>query len=86
MSAEQGRDEINALLADALRLSVKLDSATRRHRPAVISEVVEQAAAAVLKLDERRACLNLSPEDAAIFRDVVHGIQAHLRFLGAGQA
>ncbi|HEU5401806.1 MAG TPA: hypothetical protein VFU86_10645 [Terriglobales bacterium] len=86
MSAEEGRNEVNALLADALRLSVRLDSAARRFRPALISEVVEQVMADMVKLDERRASLNLSPEDAAIFRDLTHGIQAHLRFLGAGQA
>ena len=35
MSAEEGRNEVNALLADALRLSVRLDSAARRSRPAL---------------------------------------------------
>lgn len=86
MSAEEARDEANALLADALRLSVRLDSAARRFRPAVIKEAVEEVTADLLKLNERRASLNLSPEDAAIFRDLAHGIQAHLSFLGVSEA
>lgn len=86
MSDEGTRNEANALLADALRLSVRLDSAARRFRPAVISEVVEDVTADLLKLNERRASLNLSAEDAAIFRDVAHGIHAHLRFLGVSDA
>ena len=85
MSAEAARDEVNALLADALRLSVRLDSAARRFRPAVITEVVEQVMTDLRKLDQRRASLNLSPEDAAIFRDLRDGLRAHLRFLGAGE-
>ena len=85
MSAEEAREEVNALLADALRLSVRLDSAARRFRPAIITEVIEEVMADLLTLDERRAALNLSPEDAVIFRDLRDGIRAHLRFLGAGE-
>ncbi|HKO20695.1 MAG TPA: hypothetical protein VJU82_17610 [Acidobacteriaceae bacterium] len=86
MSAGEAPDEVNALLADALRLSVRLDSAARRLRPAVIADAIEQVMADLQKLDQRRASLNLSPEDAAIFRDLRDGIRAHLRFLGAGEA
>ena len=85
MSAGEAPDEVNALLADTLRLAVRLDSAARRFRPAVITEVVEQVMADLRKLDQRRASLNLSPEDAAIFRDLRDGLRAHLRFLGAGE-
>lgn len=86
MSAERNREEVNDLLADALRLSVRLENATRRFRPCAVTEVTEQVRAALLKLDQRRQSLDLSPDDAAIFRNVVNGVRMHLRYLGAEQA
>ena len=86
MSAERNREEVNDLLADALRLPVRLENATRRFRPCAVSDVTAQVRAALLKLDQRRQSLDLSPDDAAIFRNVVNGVRMHLRYLGAEQA
>ena len=86
MSAERKRDEVNDLLADALRLSARLENATRRFQAGAVGEVIEQVRAALLRLDQRRQSLDLSPEDAAIFRNVVNGVRMHLRYLGAEEA
>jgi hypothetical protein len=86
MSAERNRDEVNDVLADALRLSVRLENATRRFRPIVVNEVIRDVRAALLKLDQRRQSLDLSPDDAAIFRNLVNGVRMHLKYLGAEDA
>jgi len=86
MSAELNRNEVNDLLADALRLSVRLENTTRRFRPGAANEVIEQVRAALLKLDQRRQSLDLSQNDAAIFRNMVNGVRMHLRYLGGEEA
>lgn len=84
MSVERSRDDINDLLADALRISVRLETASPRLQVGTVNTVIEQVRTGLANLDERRHRLEFSQDDA-IFRNMVNGVRMHLRYLGVDE-
>lgn len=84
MSAEEARDGADALLADALRLSVFVEKASSR--AAAAQQVIARIMDTLLDLERRGASVKLSPEDASILANLLDDVRHRLAVLGKGAA